>query len=684
MKQKHIVVVTSIKDAWGGSEELWALAIPYLIGLGYKITVAKEQIDTTHPQFRRLSDQGVYLKSLNPEAKEPNASISENSLRDYITSSNVDFAVISQGVNFDGLGFGYICLLSKVPYAMVSQKAAEIFWPFPPDRVAMRNVYLNAEKTYFVSNHNLNLTEEQFGIRFKNAQVMSNPVKFQRLVRPYPSTTNGYKLACIGRFFIIDKGQDILIRILAQEKWRSRDVSVSFIGAGADRQGLVELAQLLDVKNIEFVKQTDNVEKLWERYHALILPSRFEGTPLVLLEAMSLGRIGIVTNVGGNPDLVSDGVSGFIGPANEIDFDQVMERAWQARDLWPQMGVRACETIVNTVPDSPEREFAISLDTLIKSNSKLVTVIIPTYNRAGIVEGAIQSVLNQTYQPIQLIVADDGSVDDTDSLMQKYPQVTYLKLSHGGQAHARNGGLKYARGDYIATLDSDDTWEPNFVERSVKIIDDNNLDFVFSNWMQDKGNGEFIDQFSICRILADLLKNNADNIIILSNEDLRSRYLTGCPSPSSSLLLKRSKMIRNWTSDLRIGDDWCMLLDMIFNQPTKAGFTRDILWKKKIDGQNIYDGRDKSEVDRDLWIHDLKFIFNRFKSKFTKAEKIRISNELSKNYLRYSYHQFRHTGNYIYGVRYSVLAVIYNNKAAFEIMKKIKSKLMIRIKGILS
>ena len=674
MSNKHLIIISTIKDDWGGSEELWALAVPYWIELGYTISVAKEKINFKHPQFEKLAQLGVNLVELNPEQVASTSKIAENNLEGYIQKSKVTFALISQGINFDGLGYGYICLRASLPYAMVAQKAVETFWPYNVDRVAMRNVYLNAEMAYFVSNHNLKLTEEQFGIRFKNAQVISNPVKFKRFVRPYPTTDNGYKLACIGRFFIIDKGQDILIRILSQEKWRARPLSISFIGSGIDKQGLKELAQLLDVKNVEFIDQQNDIEKLWEQYHALILPSRYEGTPLVLLEAMAFGRIGIVTNAGGNPDLIKDGTNGFIGQANESDFDRVMERAWQTREQWPELGKKACQTLIETVPELPEQEFAYSLDQVVKDESKLVTVIIPTYNRAGIVEGAIQSILNQTYAPIQLIVADDGSVDDTDSLMQKYPQVTYLKLAHGGQAHARNEGLKHARGEYVATLDSDDTWEPNFVERSLQIIEENDLDFVFSNWMQDMGKGEFVDRFSICKVVEETLQKNPANTIVLDNEALRNMYLTGCPSPSSSLLIKRSKLKRNWTSGLRIADDWCMLLDIIFNQPTKAGFTRDILWKKKIDGQNLYDGRDMYELIRDLWIHDLEFIINRFKSNFTRAEKKRIRVALSHNYLHYSYFQFRQKKNYTQGIKYTTLALLTNNRIMFQMLIGLKLK----------
>src|SRR5690606_31977727 len=111
----------------------------------------------------------------------------------------------------------------------------------------------------------------------------------------------------------------------------------------------------------------------------------------------------------------------------------------------------------------------------------LVTVIIPTYNRAEKVKDAIQSVLNQTYTNIQILVIDDGSDDHTQKTIALFPQVEYILQLHAGQAAARNNGLRNAKGSIIANLDSDDMWEPEFLMHCVTKLEDNQLDFVFAN-----------------------------------------------------------------------------------------------------------------------------------------------------------------------------------------------------------
>jgi glycosyltransferase involved in cell wall biosynthesis len=97
-----------------------------------------------------------------------------------------------------------------------------------------------------------------------------------------------------------------------------------------------------------------------------------------------------------------------------------------------------------------------------------VSFIIPTYNRAHVIRRSLESALDQTYQDFEILIVDDGSTDETFNALApilQLPRVRYLRLekNKGSQA-ARNTGIKNARGDYIAFLDSDDTWVPNKIE----------------------------------------------------------------------------------------------------------------------------------------------------------------------------------------------------------------------------
>jgi glycosyltransferase involved in cell wall biosynthesis len=95
------------------------------------------------------------------------------------------------------------------------------------------------------------------------------------------------------------------------------------------------------------------------------------------------------------------------------------------------------------------------------STAKLVSVIIPIYNEERYVAKAINSVLSQTYQDIEIVLINDGSSDGSKDIIFDYlnlPNVVYLEQSNGGVAAARNIGLRVARGELIAFLDQDDVW----------------------------------------------------------------------------------------------------------------------------------------------------------------------------------------------------------------------------------
>ena len=103
----------------------------------------------------------------------------------------------------------------------------------------------------------------------------------------------------------------------------------------------------------------------------------------------------------------------------------------------------------------------------------MVSVIIPTYNRENTIKESIDSVLNQTYKDIELIVVDDGSTDGTAGVVGsiKDGRLKYIQQENGGACVARNKGVSMARGEYIAFQDSDDTWSLDKLEKQVSVLE---------------------------------------------------------------------------------------------------------------------------------------------------------------------------------------------------------------------
>ena len=102
----------------------------------------------------------------------------------------------------------------------------------------------------------------------------------------------------------------------------------------------------------------------------------------------------------------------------------------------------------------------------------LVSVIIPTFNREQTLERAIESVLNQTFPNIELIIVDDGSTDSTE-LICEGKNLRYFKTENRGVSAARNFGIQQALGDWVAFLDSDDQWLPKKIQRQIEYSAEN-------------------------------------------------------------------------------------------------------------------------------------------------------------------------------------------------------------------
>jgi glycosyltransferase involved in cell wall biosynthesis len=107
------------------------------------------------------------------------------------------------------------------------------------------------------------------------------------------------------------------------------------------------------------------------------------------------------------------------------------------------------------------------------ADTPVVSVIVPTYNRAHVLGRAIRSVLDQTYPNLELVVVDDGSSDDTEDVVQAFgdARISYLRhdANRGGSA-ARNTGIRAAAGDYLAFQDSDDEWLPDKLSRQLEVF----------------------------------------------------------------------------------------------------------------------------------------------------------------------------------------------------------------------
>ena len=124
-----------------------------------------------------------------------------------------------------------------------------------------------------------------------------------------------------------------------------------------------------------------------------------------------------------------------------------------------------------------------------------ISVVIPMYNSSKTILSTLNSIKKQTVPPFEVIIIDDGSIDESATIVENFIannsilNVKLIKKVNGGVSSARNVGMKEAKGDWIALLDSDDEWLPNKLERQIEVLNNNlEIDFLGTN-----RNGEYFD-----------------------------------------------------------------------------------------------------------------------------------------------------------------------------------------------
>ncbi len=362
-------VSTMAGAPWGGSEELWSQAALHLVAQGHHVSASVVWWPVLSDRVIDLERRGIKLcVQPNPQGlirrgirKIKQKAGFQPIIGRWLQKQKPDLICVSNGGYGDNIEILEVCLKNKIPYVCVVQSNAECFWP--RDDVAERliKVYDGALRAFFVSNGNKELLETQLGIALGNAQVIRNPfnVKWDAST-PWPDERAGWKVACVARLEPPAKGQDLLFQVLASGVWQNRPLMLSVFGKGPMEQGLKRLASRLNLNNrVYFAGHVSNVEEVWATHHALVLPSRYEGLPLALVEAMLCGRTAIVTDVAGNSELVMDNINGFIASSPSVaQLADAMERSWSRRNEWQEMGAAARVLARERIPKDPAALFA--------------------------------------------------------------------------------------------------------------------------------------------------------------------------------------------------------------------------------------------------------------------------------------------------------------------------------------
>ena len=371
-----ITFVSTVFDSpWGGSEELWAQAADAALRDGHEVHLFLFRWPEMAPQVRALQAAGAHLHlrprhwenigrlllmQLAMRTGDRPVPVRLTAFRE-LPQVKPDVVCISQGDPYastrENVGLVRWLERSGVPYVPVIHFADdhEVLRPFDGPRTAR---FLTAARSVaFVAEGNRRTVERQLALRLPHAVLLRNPVNLADHAPVAWPGAGRVEMATVARLAVYHKGQDVLFEALAGERWRDRDWRLNLYGDGRDARVLRSLSDMYGLADrIVFHGHVTDIRDVWSRNHLLVLPSRAEGIPLALVEAMLCGRPSVATDVGGHREWLEEGETGWLAAAaSPRALSDALERSWQARPRWPAMGVRAHEHAAGRVPSQPGR-----------------------------------------------------------------------------------------------------------------------------------------------------------------------------------------------------------------------------------------------------------------------------------------------------------------------------------------
>ena len=207
------------------------------------------------------------------------------------------------------------------------------------------------------------MAEEQIGAKIENSRFFQYPVRFefsQPLEWPKGEIP---KIGMVNRIDIHHKGLDLAVEAVSLLKKEGLALELTMVGRGGDEMRLRELIRHHGLeKEVRMEPHTEDMQNFWAGHELLLLPSRFEGLAVSMVEAMGFGRPVIRTPYGGCEEWMEEGVNGWICPeAGVAALVDTLRKAVQARGRWREMGVAAHRKVKKDLDPRPGRVFLESL-----------------------------------------------------------------------------------------------------------------------------------------------------------------------------------------------------------------------------------------------------------------------------------------------------------------------------------
>jgi glycosyltransferase involved in cell wall biosynthesis len=350
-----IAVISMIRDPWGGSEELWYEMAKEALQQGHSVSHLSYALTDVHPKIKELISLGMqeykrpsfYSSSANSLVKLLEKVIFYFKKRANRSIHNI-FANKPDVVLYNGTCYSIVQEKRILKYLQKSKCRFFILGHFidennPPthqEKIIINRAYIRCETIFFVSERTKKVAEQQLSRKIDHAYIIRNPVNLtDRSLIPF-SSDEKVQMAMVGNLVMIHKGQDIVLHILAKEKNETQNWHLNIYGNGVDENYLKQLTRELGLNDfVTFHGKVNDIRAIWKKNHLLLMPSRMEGMPLAIVEAMLCGRIVIATDVGGNCEWIDTNINGFLAErADEVSFKKSMQQAFHRKEDWVEIG----------------------------------------------------------------------------------------------------------------------------------------------------------------------------------------------------------------------------------------------------------------------------------------------------------------------------------------------------------
>ncbi len=286
------------------------------------------------------------------------------------------------------------------------------------------------------------------------------------------------------------KGGFVTLFAIHKLKRKHKNFKVKFI-IKKNKVLLSFISKVLRIeKFVEFLPVQNDMTNFYNSIDFMLVPSIKEPFGLVITEAMSFSKIPILSSVCGAVDLIHDNKNGMIIDYSQNDkvkmlADKMAEALLLSDEKYAEIARNANSSIKPLSWENFARQYVNMAETKIQETDIKISVIIAAYNVDKYIACCLNSIINQSLKDIEIICINDGSTDNSLSIIQNYSKfdnrIKIINQDNKGLSSARNEGLKISTGKYIYFIDSDDLISNDYLENMYKKADEENADLVIND-----------------------------------------------------------------------------------------------------------------------------------------------------------------------------------------------------------